>query len=170
MRDTATGGITPRTCKGALGTWRVLVGVFEHSVGNRSHKREPMPTGKPPLRGVYMCHHLSLLISGKAVGGSIPRSERYSGNPTVADRRGACRNVMIGSDRHLPRSWKQRTQRKLLTYLMRALHFYPDRGNNRSSKVECVRVDSDVPLRITRSKTHLVNSHLIHLASNHRLS
>jgi hypothetical protein len=43
-----------------------------------------------------MRHHLSFLGGGKAVGGQTPRSERYSGNPTVADRRGACGNVMSG--------------------------------------------------------------------------
>ena len=75
VRDTATGGVKPRTCKGALGTWRVLVGGSEHSVGGCGHDRGPSPTGKLQISGVYMRHHLSLLIGRKAVGGSIPRSE-----------------------------------------------------------------------------------------------
>jgi hypothetical protein len=38
--------------------------------------------------------HLSFFISRKAFR-SMPGSERYSGNPTVADRRGACGNVDV---------------------------------------------------------------------------
>jgi hypothetical protein len=51
VRDTATGGVTPQTCEGALGTWRELVGGSEHRVGGCGHNRGPSPTGKPWLSG-----------------------------------------------------------------------------------------------------------------------
>ena len=50
------------------------------------------PAGKPAMSGAYASQRLSFLMVGKACRGK-PGSERYSGNPTVADRRGACGNV-----------------------------------------------------------------------------
>src|SRR5215470_19973007 len=44
------------------------------------------------MRGVYANQRLSFLMFRKTFRGK-PGSERYSGNPTVRDRRGACGNV-----------------------------------------------------------------------------
>jgi hypothetical protein len=75
--------------KGALGTWR-------SRAGQRRESEEPTfsdePEGKPARSGVYASQRLSFLMVGKTFRGK-PGSERYSGNPTVADRRGACGNV-----------------------------------------------------------------------------
>jgi hypothetical protein len=51
------------------------------------------PVGKLTMQGLYVGQHLSLAEIRKACGGQ-PGSERYSGNPTVADRRGAAGNVI----------------------------------------------------------------------------
>ena len=48
-----------------------------------------------------MSQHLSFFISRKAFR-SMPGSERYSGNPTVADRRGACGNVELRAPQFYP--------------------------------------------------------------------
>ena len=66
------------------------------------------------------------LVCRKALRGK-PGSERYSGNPTVADRRGACGNVDDGRTRHPPRLSKERV---LVTLCLqsRAPQFYPDPG------------------------------------------
>src|SRR5262252_1094836 len=64
------------------------------------------------------------LESNQSVRGK-PRSERDSGNPTVADRRGACGNVDHGGIRHPPRLSKERVLGTLHLKL-RAPKFYPD--------------------------------------------
>jgi hypothetical protein len=95
--------VTLAAGKGALGTWR-------SPDGQRRESEEPSvkdePEGKRDMSGVYASQRLSLLVSRKAFRGE-PGSERYSGNPTVADRRGARGNVTIA---------------------VRAPRFYPDPG------------------------------------------
>jgi hypothetical protein len=77
--------VTLASGKGTLGTWR-------SQDGQRRESEEPFledePEGKLSTRGVYASQRLSFLVSRKAFRGK-PGSERYSGNPTVADRRGA---------------------------------------------------------------------------------
>ena len=53
------------------------------------------PEGQQKMSGVYVSQHLSFLMFRKTFRGKSG-SERYSGNPTVADRRGACGNVDDG--------------------------------------------------------------------------
>src|SRR5215471_4926435 len=50
--------------------------------------------GKLERSGVDASQRLSFLLCRKTFRGK-PRSERYSGNPTVADRRGACGNMDV---------------------------------------------------------------------------
>ena len=89
--DTTLKRVTLVSGKGALGTWR-------SQAGQRRESEAPAfadePAGKPAMRGVYASQRLSFLMVGKAFRGK-PGSERYSGNPTVADRRGACGNVDV---------------------------------------------------------------------------
>jgi hypothetical protein len=67
---------------------------------------------------------LSVLRCRKTLRGK-PGSERYSGNPTVADRRGACGNVDHGGMRNPPRLSKERVM-VTLGLKSRAPQFYPD--------------------------------------------
>jgi hypothetical protein len=87
--DITLKAVTLASGKGALGTGR-------SPAGQRCESEEPAcsdePEGKLERRGVYASQRLSLLVCRKAFRGK-PGSERYSGNPTVADRRGACGNV-----------------------------------------------------------------------------
>jgi hypothetical protein len=53
------------------------------------------PEGQRKMSGAYASQRLSFLMFRKTFRGK-PGSERYSGNPTVADRRGACGNVDDG--------------------------------------------------------------------------
>ena len=76
--------------------------------------------------GVYASQRLSFLMFRKTFRGK-PGSERYSGNPTVADRRGACGNVDDGGTRHPPRRSKERVM-VTLCLKSRAPQFYPDPG------------------------------------------
>jgi hypothetical protein len=83
--DITLKAVTLASGKGALGIWRSWAG----------QRREPEesafsdePEGKREMRGVYASQRLSFLMFRKALRGQ-PGSERYSGNPTVADRRGA---------------------------------------------------------------------------------
>jgi len=89
--DITLKAVTLASGKGALGTWR-------SRAGQRRESEEPAfvdePAGKPAMRGAYASQRLSFLIFGKTFRGK-PGSERYSGNPTVADRRGACGNVDV---------------------------------------------------------------------------
>ena len=94
-----------------------------------------------------MSQHLSFFISRKAFR-SMPGSERYSGNPTVADRRGACGNVDHGGTRHPPRLSKERVLETLRLQSC-APQIYPD-GSSRQGctsyevKVLCRQLpDSD---------------------------
>ncbi len=91
VHDTTLEQVTLATGKGALGTWR-------SEDGQRRMSEEPSlkdePRGKPERVGVYASQRLSLTCAGKASGGK-PRSELYSGNPTVQDRWGARGNVAL---------------------------------------------------------------------------
>src|SRR5215471_12443227 len=80
--------------------------------------------GKLERSGVDASQRLSFLLCRKTFRGK-PRSERYSGNPTVADRRGACGNVDHGGIRHPPRLLKERVL-ETLHLKLRAPKFYPD--------------------------------------------
>lgn len=72
------------------------------------------PAGKPSREGVYASQRLSLTCIGKASGGK-PRSELYSGNPTVQDRRGAWGIVGYGGIRN-PRHNRKSVWRSLSAY------------------------------------------------------
>ena len=121
--DTTLKAGTLASGKGALGTWR-------SPVGQRRESEEPAfsdePEGKPAMRGAYASQRFSFLMFRKTFRGK-PGSERYSGNPTVADRRGACGNVDDGGTRHPPRISKERVMVTLCLKL-RAPQFYPDPG------------------------------------------
>jgi hypothetical protein len=121
--DITLKAVTLASGKGALGTWR-------SPVGQRRESEElacaDEPAGKPAMRGAYASQRLSFLMVGKACRGK-PGSERYSGNPTVADRRGACGNVDYGGTRNPPRRSKERVMVTLCLKL-RAPQFYPDPG------------------------------------------
>lgn len=55
---------------------------------------------KPQWQGVYACQRVSLSFGGQAglwKSTCKPRPEPHSGNPTVRDRRGALRNVALGT-------------------------------------------------------------------------
>jgi len=96
--DITLKAVTLASGKGALGTWR-------SPVGQRRESEEPAcadePEGKPAMSGVYASQRLSFLMVGKTFRGK-PGSERYSGNPTVADRRGACGNVDVRAPQFYP--------------------------------------------------------------------
>ena len=83
--DTTLKRVTLVSGKGALGTWR-------SRTGQRRESEEPAfadePEGKREMSGVDASQRLSFLMFRKTFRGK-PGSERYSGNPTVADRRGA---------------------------------------------------------------------------------
>ena len=96
VREAVTSEVTPWACKGALGTWMVLVGFRAQNRVTRTIKNRPIPTCKPRSSGVDMRHHLSFLGNGKAVGGQTPRSKPDPGNPAVRDCRGAYGNVGYG--------------------------------------------------------------------------
>ena len=119
--DITLKAVTLASGKGALGTWR-------SRAGQRRELEEPAfsdePAGKLAMSRVYASQRLSLLMVGKACR-EKPGSERYSGNPTVADRRGACGNVDDGRTRHPPRLSKERV---LVTLCLKshAPQFYPD--------------------------------------------
>src|SRR5512145_2899641 len=121
--DTTLKRVTLVSGKGALGTWR-------SQAGQRRGSEEPAfadePEGKREMSGVYASQRLSFLMFRKALRGK-PGSERYSGNPTVADRRGACGDVDHGGIRRPPRVSKERV---LVTLRLksRAPQFYPDPG------------------------------------------
>ena len=87
--DITLKAVTLASGKGALGTWR-------SQAGQRRASEEPVfadePEGKLAMSGVYASQRFSFLMFRKTFRGK-PGSERYSGNPTVADRRGACGNV-----------------------------------------------------------------------------
>ena len=87
--DITLKAVTLASGKGALGTWR-------SQAGQRRASEEPAfsdePEGQREMSGVYASQRLSFLMFRKTFRGK-PGSERYSGNPTVADRRGACGNV-----------------------------------------------------------------------------
>ena len=93
--DTTLKAVTLASGKGTLGIWR-------SQASQRRESEEPAfsdePEGKPAMSGVYASQRLSFLMVGKTFMGK-PGSERYSGNPTVADRRGACGNVDDGKSR-----------------------------------------------------------------------
>ena len=109
--DTTLKRVTLVSGKGALGTWR-------SQAGQRRVSEEPVfsdePEGKREMSGVDASQRLSFLVFRKAFRGK-PGSERYSGNPTVADRRGACGNVDDGKSR--------------------APQFYPDPSKCRSESI-----------------------------------
>ena len=102
--DITLKAVTLASGKGALGIWR-------SQAGQRRKPEEPAlvdePEGQLEMRGVYASQRLSFLMCRKAIRGK-PGSERYSGNPTVADRRGACGNVDHGGIRNPPRLSKER--------------------------------------------------------------
>ena len=119
--DTTLKRVTLVSGKGALGTWR-------SQVGQRRESEEPAfsdePEGQRGMSGVYASQRLSFLMFRKALRGK-PGSERSLGNPTVADRRGACGDVDHGGMRYPPRVSKERV---LVTLRLksRAPQFYPD--------------------------------------------
>jgi hypothetical protein len=119
--DTTLKAVTLASGKGTLGTWR-------SQAGQRRESEEPAvadePEGKRARSGVDASQRLSLLLFRKTFRGK-PGSERYSGNPTVADRRGACGNVDHGGARHPPRRSKERVL-ETLGLKSRAPQFYPD--------------------------------------------
>ena len=122
--DTTLKQVMLATGKGALGTWR-------SPNGQRRVSEEPFfkdePRGKLPRGGVDVGQRLSLPCGGKASGGK-PRSELYSGNPTVQDRRGAWGNVARGAG--------LRPKAKALDSppdpKVRAPQLYPDARSDRS--------------------------------------
>src|SRR4029450_10430720 len=85
------------------------------------------------MSGVYASQRLNFLMFRKTFRGK-PGSERYSGNPTVADRRGARGNGGDGGRGDLSRGLKERVMGTLCLKL-RAPQFYPDPFKCRSDSV-----------------------------------
>jgi hypothetical protein len=121
--DTTLKRVPLASGKGALGTWR-------SQVGQRRESEEPAfsdePEGKREMSGVYASQRLRFLMFRQTCRGK-PGSERSAGNPTGADRRGACGTVDDGGTRHPPRLSQERVM-VTLCLKSRAPQFYLDPG------------------------------------------
>jgi hypothetical protein len=121
VQDAIPSQVTPSTGKGALGTWR-----SQGDARTQSRDKSALEVGTSPevnhsREGCMWASTLASPGMGR-LPEERPRSERYSGNPTVPDRRGARGNV--GVVRAPPRVLEGHWDSQLVTCY--APRFYPD--------------------------------------------